>query len=166
MATNLLEPNLLIPQPMPQPPLDILTGKLDATIVDSTNLAPEVVLNRQVANGINIGWKLTGLMAPNYHNADNFRLTAYLEEASNGTDQVVTGAIFQGSTGTLSGGGFNARLEFPAAVFPNPPTLLIPANSIPAGVYRVTVVLSHQPAGTNPRVAGFVDLGMVEFYNP
>jgi len=144
-------------------PFVVLNGTIDSQLIDGSSMIPTNILDRTVANGVNVQWHLSGLNAHLYL-ADTFTLTAYLETASGGANQSFSTTVL-GSSGIASGTGYNRQLDFP---FPAAPakSINIPANSVATGVYRVTVVLSESIVNAPVRIAGFVDLGMVEFYQP
>jgi hypothetical protein len=152
-----LEPSWVIAGP---PPANILSGTIDAVLVDAGN-NPTEILDRTLANGINVTWELTGIFASAYL-GDSFSLVAYLDsQIPGGTDYQFPPApvpTFLGSTGTASGtpgtGGYELIFDPPAAPAVS---ISIPASTVDAGVYRMTVVLTHTPAGGNPRVAGFLE---------
>lgn len=150
-------------------PPNILSGTINAEMVDAAN-KPTNVLDRTLANGVNVTWNLTGINAVNYL-VDSFQLVAYLDsQVPGGTDYQFPPApvpTFLGSTGTASGtagtGGYQLAFDPPAAPAVS---ISIPANSVDAGVYRLTIVLTHIPIGANPHVAGFAETGMIQFFEP
>lgn len=158
-----LEPDFVFAGP---PVVNILSGNIDAVTVDPA-ANPTNVLDRTLANGINVTWELTGMFADDYL-PDSFQLVAYLNsQAPGGTDYQFPAipVPFLGSTGTASGTAAtnNYKLTFNPPIAPAV-SISIPANSVIAGPYRITVVLTHTPAVANPRVAGFIEVGMVQFF--
>jgi hypothetical protein len=128
--------------------------------------APTNVLDRTLANGINVTWTLSGVNAVNYL-GDSFTLVAYLDsQVPAGTDYQFPAApvSFLGSTGTASGtpGTSGYQLAFNPPVAPAMSITITPG--VNAGIYRLTVVLTHTPIAANPRVAGFIEVGMVQFF--
>jgi hypothetical protein len=145
-----------------------LSGTLDVIPYDADGNPSQRIWDRTMANRLDCTIVLTGAWAGTYHNADSFSLLAYFDPVATGgiPVQVPAAAVpFLGSAGTLAGAGPSQTLTFV-----NPPvggcSISVPASdpTLPAGSYRVTVVLSHTPAGPNPRIAGFYDMGIIQLF--
>jgi hypothetical protein len=64
----------------------------------------------------------------------------------------------------LAGG--NVNVPFVSAPHAYSTTISFGAGSVPAGLYRASVVITMEgPLGTPGPVAGYEDLGMLQFYN-
>lgn len=163
---SILEPDWVFGGPPPAPTVNILSGTIDAILIDA-GFNPTEILDRTLVNGINVTWKLTGIFASAYL-GDSFALVAYLDsQVPGGTDYQFPPApvpTFLGSTGTASGvagtGSYELAFNPPAAPAVS---ISIPASTVDAGVYRMTLVLTHTPVGGNPRVAGFYEKA-VQFF--
>jgi hypothetical protein len=154
----------MAPLPINTPPG--LSGTIDVAVFDADGnpITGNQIWDRTLVNRLDTTIVLTGPFKAAYHNADSFQLVAYFDPQATGTVTQVPAApvAFLGSTGTLTA----AALTFAPPGVPSC-SISVPASdpTLPAGPYRVTVVLSHTPTGgINPRVAGFFDMGIIQLY--
>lgn len=136
-----------------------MTGQEGVSTSGYPNVPIERVIQTDQMFTVGVQWSvaglLTGLIDPNA----KWHVQVYFEQLGGGeinlggaSHQDVTFGTFTPIPGVTGGRQYNARLSFPP-------------NSIPEGLYEVVCVLRllNSSHGPGP-VAGFAELGKVEFY--
>jgi hypothetical protein len=147
-------------------------GTLDVIPIDAGGNPTAQIWDRTAANRLDCTIVLTDPLVHTYHNADDFELVAYFDPLATGGAVVPVPAAavaFQGNAGAIVGTGAARTLTFAPLAVPSC-SIWVPASdpSLPAGPYRVTVVLTHtpDPLDANPRIAGFYDMGIIQLFEP
>lgn len=140
-----------------------MADNLDLLVLNTTNLDGMLTAetkdhdgdkNRVLENGrlnhIQVSWKLTGTLITDDVLTGSWHLQAFFERIGAGPEFSVPSLapidVAWDHDGTYS------------------ITIPIPAGTVPAGAYKVVVLLSHLNASGRPtRMAGFVELPMVRF---
>lgn len=140
----------------------ILTGQVDYSINDATGHLPYNIIDSTQNNSIVVDWSIKGL-AVTALDPSNYKVMAYFDaQELGGTDkalptnpagpQLISTGTASGTPGTM---GYTRSYSL---------TLPINAGAVPQGVYRVSVVLTHETAPGSPWFAGFLDLGVLQVF--
>jgi hypothetical protein len=146
-----------------------IDGTLDVKIVelDPGSNKPENIWNRNGDNEIDCTIVLSGPVCNTYHDADQFQLVAYFDQ------QTPAGTTYQfPPIATTFLGSDGKYVSVPKSLTFDPTNIpackiKFPAMSLLPGPYRVTVILTHNPDPVidNPRMAGFMDLGVIQVFD-
>jgi len=135
-----------------------LKGEMTTSVMDLNGMVSNI-LDSSLDNRIDVDWKIWGVMAVGGIPAgDTYTVKAYFEALELlGNDYefdtlpagptLINTGVLAGTTRTFG------TLHIPLA-----------AGDVVAGLYGLTVVLTHQPAAGAPYIFGFVDCGKVQFF--
>jgi hypothetical protein len=141
----------------------ILTGQVDYTINDATGRLPYNIIDSTVTNSISVDWSLKGQAVLTLE-PTNYKLMAYFDaQELGGADkalptqpagpQLISSFTNEFGVPGTAGHTLSYSLNIPIA-----------PGSVPQGVYRVSLVLTHETAPASPWFAGFLDLGVIQVF--
>jgi hypothetical protein len=132
----------------------ILSGTINSIVTDPADPGtPQTIIERDDDWHVLANWSLTGPLAP--FMAGKFTVKVFVED--------IAATSFQGQIGATSVIDLNA-----APVSQNrqySADFLIPAASVPSGVYRLTTVLTYANLGVPLEMAGFVEGPLIQLYD-
>jgi hypothetical protein len=141
-----------------------LSGTIDATVMDANEMV-STILDSSMDNRIDVAWTFKGKLVNSVAAVgDHYTVKAYFDaQEAGGTDYAFN--TDPAGPRLLSSGTPSGTPGTPAYTLTFSP-LHIPLASgrVLPGVYKVNVVLTHQPVSGSPYLAGFYDLGIVQFF--
>ncbi|MDX1996040.1 MAG: hypothetical protein SF029_26915 [bacterium] len=140
-------------------------GSLEAISFEgpAPTFPPKNVIRKDQNWGINVNWEMFGPLA-NWLDGE-FRVNVYLERIGTGADVDLPQAIVATLSGTESAVVANGSSVITRDYHH---TVSIPAGSVAAGLYKVSVALQlfERATGNATPVAGFAHVGSVFIFDP
>jgi hypothetical protein len=138
-------------------PQNLFAGDITATVHEHGGTAPQSVIRTDQSWAVNVEWKNTGFVTGMI--AGNYDLHLLLECIGPGPDLDLTDPFLGDHIIPLKPGAT------PVSYFKH---VDVPGNVVPAGVYKLVVLLRYlEPSGTPGPMAAYVETSpLLQFYNP
>lgn len=132
----------------------ILSGNINAVVTDPADPGtPQTIIERDDDFHVIVNWNLTGPLAP--FMAGEFTVKVYVED--------IAATNYQGQIGPTM--IVNLNEAPPVLNRPYHRDFTITHGTIPAGVYRLTTVLTYANLGVPLEMAGFVEGPLIQLYD-
>lgn len=142
--------NLEVPFP------GVLTGTINAIVTDPNDPGtPQTIIERDDDWHVIVDWQIDGPLAP--FMAGEFTVKCYLES--------VAESSFEGQIGPTFAVNLNNAPALPTPRKYHADFDMLAASNPPAGVYKLTTVLTYKNLGVPLELAGFVEGPMIQLYD-
>lgn len=140
--------------PLEVPFPNILSGSISASVLDPQDPGtPQTIIETDDDWNVDVHWQLQGPLAPFL--AGTFTLRIFAES--------LAASSFEGQIGATQ--TFNLNAAPPSTTRNYAANVVIPAGSVPTGVYKITTVLTYANLGVPLEMAGFVEGPLVQLYD-
>jgi hypothetical protein len=132
----------------------VLSGNIVSLVTDPTAPAtPQTIIEKDAPWRVAVDWNLSGPLAP--FMAGEFTVKTYVED--------IAGTTFDGQIGPTMVVNLNEAAPTNNRQYHR--DFIIPAATVPVGVYRLTTILTYANLGVPMELAGFVEGPLVQIYN-
>lgn len=135
--------------------LPAIAGEVDAFVVVDPGFNPSTIIRRNQSCRIRTNWHIRGLLALGL--GGSWTVRAFLESMGPGAEVQAGTQVVQLSSGTVVPPD---RKNYESEI-------VVPANTVAAGVYKLVVAITYtEPGGTPGPMAAYQEGPILQFFEP